>query len=127
VQRAVVVGVTGAADLTDLVGKLKPPRVAWVMVPAGKPTENTIEQLTGAMQPGDVVIDGGNSNFHDSMAHARKLAARQIEFVDAGTSGGIWGLKNGYCLMIGASPKAFATCEPIFKSLAPPDGYAHVG
>jgi 6-phosphogluconate dehydrogenase len=79
------------------------------------------------MSKGDVIIDGGNSNFHDTMRRGAELKEKGIEFVDSGTSGGIWGLENGYCLMIGASPEAFALCEPIFKSLAPPDGYAHMG
>jgi 6-phosphogluconate dehydrogenase len=79
------------------------------------------------MSKGDVVIDGGNSNFHDSMRRAADLQGKGIQFIDCGTSGGIWGLANGYCLMIGAAPEAFKLCEPIFKTLAPPDGYAHMG
>src|SRR5205807_3477576 len=89
--------------------------------------ESTIEQLVPHLTRGDIVIDGGNSNFRDSMRRAKALDAKGIEFVDAGTSGGIWGLTVGYCLMIGASTTAFRHCEPIFQALAPPDGYAHVG
>ena len=94
---------------------------------AGKPVDDTIAALLPGLQKGDVIIDGGNSNFHDSMRRADDLAPKGIHFVDSGTSGGIWGLENGYCLMIGASPEAFKLCEPIFKSLAPEDGYGHMG
>ena len=120
-------GAKPAKDLMDVLGQLQSPRVVWIMVPAGKPVDDTIAALIGGMAPGDVIIDGGNSNFHDSMRRAAELQKKGIEFVDSGTSGGIWGLANGYCLMIGASPNAFKTCEPIFKSLAPENGYAHVG
>src|SRR5947207_12788121 len=97
------------------------------MVPAGKPVDETIAQLLPGLSKGDVIIDGGNSNFRDTMRRAAELQGKGIHFVDSGTSGGIWGLANGYCLMIGASPEAFKLCEPIFKTLAPPDGYAHMG
>jgi 6-phosphogluconate dehydrogenase len=97
------------------------------MVPAGAPTQQTIDDLSGLLQPGDIVIDGGNSNFRDSMRRAGALQAKGLEFIDAGTSGGIWGLTVGYCLMVGASEPAFATCEPIFKTLAPANGYARMG
>ena len=107
--------------------QLRPPRVAWVMVPAGDAVEGTIDQLLPGLSKGDIIIDGGNSNYRDSMRRAARLRERGIEFVDAGTSGGIWGLTVGYCLMIGASPEAFRHCEPIFRTLAPQDGYAHVG
>jgi 6-phosphogluconate dehydrogenase len=123
----VKLGAVAARDLADVCRQLTPPRVVWVMVPAGDPTEQTITQLAGALERNDIVIDGGNSNFHDSQRRAAQLAQRGIEFVDAGTSGGIWGLQVGYCLMVGATPAAFRQCEPIFKTLAPPDGYAHVG
>jgi 6-phosphogluconate dehydrogenase len=98
-----------------------------VMVPAGAPVESTIEELLPGLSAGDIIIDGGNSNYKDSIRRAARLKARGLEFIDAGTSGGIWGLTVGYCLMIGASADAFARCEPIFRTLAPPDGYAHVG
>ena len=123
----VALGATAASDAADAVSKLAAPRVVWIMVPAGKPIDDTIATLVPGMSSGDVIIDGGNSNFHDTMRRAAALKEEGIEFVDSGTSGGIWGLENGYCLMIGASPAAFALCEPIFKSLAPPDGYAHMG
>ncbi len=127
VQAHVAKGARAAGDLAALCAALTPPRVVWIMVPAGAPVESTIEQLLPGLSKGDVIIDGGNSNFKDSKRRATDLAKRGIEFVDAGTSGGIWGLTVGYCLMIGASPAAFSRCEPIFKTLAPPDGYAHVG
>ena len=127
VQANVTKGAGAAKNLTDLAAQLKPPRVVWVMVPAGAPVESTIDQLIPVLAKGDIIIDGGNSNFKDSMRRAAKVRERGLEFIDSGTSGGIWGLTVGYCLMIGASPEAFKRCEPIFKTLAPPDGYAHVG
>ncbi len=120
-------GVKTAKDLADVAKQLAPRRVVWVMVPAGAPVESTIEQLVPHLTRGDIVIDGGNSNFRDSQRRAEALKTQGIEFVDVGTSGGIWGLTVGYCLMIGASPAAFRHCEPIFRTLAPPEGYAHVG
>jgi 6-phosphogluconate dehydrogenase len=127
VQRYVSKGATGAGSVSDVTSKLKAPRIVWIMVPAGKPVEETIASLLPGLAKGDVIIDGGNSNYHDSMRRAAELQAKGIHFIDSGTSGGIWGLANGYCLMIGASPEAFKLCEPIFKTLAPPDGYAHTG
>jgi 6-phosphogluconate dehydrogenase len=127
VQQHVAIGATGANDLADLCAQLRPPRVAWVMVPAGSAVEHTIEQLLPGLSRGDIIIDGGNSNYKDSKRRATTLKGKGIEFIDAGTSGGIWGLTVGYCLMIGASPEAFRHCEPIFRTLAPPEGYAHVG
>jgi len=127
VQRYVSKGATGASGLSDVTSKLKSPRIVWIMVPAGKPVEETIASLLPGLTKGDVIIDGGNSNYRDSMRRAADLQAKGIHFIDSGTSGGIWGLANGYCLMIGASPEAFKLCEPIFKTLAPPDGYAHMG
>ncbi len=127
VQQHVAMGATAAKDLADVCRQLRPPRVAWVMVPAGAPVESTIDELVPALSKGDIIIDGGNSNFHDSQRRAAKLREKGLEFIDAGTSGGIWGLTVGYCLMIGASAEAFRQCEPIFRTLAPPDGYAHVG
>ena len=120
-------GSTPAKDLNDVVAKLETPRVVWIMVPAGDPTEQTIASLLPSLTKGDIIIDGGNSNFHDTMRRAKELAAKGIEFVDSGTSGGIWGLENGYCLMVGGSDRAVKHCEPIFLALAPEDGYAHVG
>jgi len=120
-------GATPARSLAEVTSKLKAPRVVWIMVPAGKPVDDTIAELEREMAKGDVIIDGGNSNFHDSMRRAADLQSKGIEFIDAGTSGGIWGLANGYCLMVGASESAFKLCEPIFKTLAPADGYARMG
>ena len=127
VQQHVAMGAKAAKDLADLCRQLRPPRVAWVMVPAGDAVEGTIDQLLPGLSKGDIIIDGGNSNYRDSKRRAARLRERGIEFIDAGTSGGIWGLTVGYCLMIGASPEAFRQCEPIFRTLAPQDGYAHVG
>ena len=127
VQQYVSLGAIGSTSLSDAMAKLKGPRIAWIMVPAGKPVDETIASILPGMSKGDVIIDGGNSNFHDSMRRAADLQTKGIHFVDSGTSGGIWGLANGYCLMIGASPEAFKLGEPIFKTLAPPDGYAHMG
>jgi len=127
VAKSVALGAAGAADLADLVQRLAAPRVVWIMVPAGKPVDDTIEALLATLAPGDTIIDGGNSNFHDTMRRAERCRARGVELVDAGTSGGIWGLENGYCLMVGGDAAAVRRCEPIFRTLAPPDGYQHVG
>jgi 6-phosphogluconate dehydrogenase len=127
VAASVAKGATAASSLAAVCAQLVAPRVVWVMVPAGAPTQQTVDELSALLQPGDVVIDGGNSNFRDSMRRADALATKGINFIDAGTSGGIWGLTVGYCLMVGASDKAFATCEPIFKTLAPENGYARMG
>jgi 6-phosphogluconate dehydrogenase len=127
IAKYVALGSEGADDVASMVSKLESPRVVWIMVPSGKPVDDTIALLLPGMSKGDVIIDGGNSNFHDTMRRGAELASKGIEFVDSGTSGGIWGLKNGYCLMIGASQPAFDLCEPIFKTLAPADGYAHMG
>jgi 6-phosphogluconate dehydrogenase len=120
-------GIKAARDLADVAKQVAPRRIVWVMVPAGAATDSTIEQLVPHLAKGDVVIDGGNSNFRDSLRRAETLQQRGIEFMDVGTSGGVWGLTLGYCLMIGGSAAAFQHCEPIFKALAPADGYAHVG
>lgn len=127
ISKYAAMGATASSSAADAASKMSAPRIVWVMVPAGKPTDDTITELATVMKKGDVIIDGGNSNFHDSMRRAADLAPKGIEFIDAGTSGGIWGLANGYCLMIGASDAAFSLCEPIFKTLAPENGYAHVG
>ncbi len=120
-------GAEGARDLADLVGRLDAPRVVWLMVPAGAPVDETIAQLLPGLAAGDIVIDGGNSNFRDTMRRGAALEAKGIALIDAGTSGGVWGLKVGYCLMVGGSDAAVRHVEPIFRSLAPEDGYAHVG
>ena len=120
-------GVTAAKSIPDLAKQLAPRRIVWLMLPAGAPVESAIAEVLPHLARGDIVIEGANSNFHDSLRRAEALKAKGIEFVDAGVSGGIWGLKEGYCLMIGASPAAFQACEPIFRSLAAADGYARVG
>jgi 6-phosphogluconate dehydrogenase len=127
VKAHVAFGAKAAKNLGDLCAQLSAPRVVWVMVPAGSAVESTIEELRPGLSKGDIIIDGGNSNFKDSIRRAAGLKEKGIGFIDAGTSGGVWGLTVGYCLMIGASPEAFKACEPIFRTLAPPDGYAHVG
>jgi len=127
VERAVGSGAEGATSLADLCAKLPSPKVVWLMVPAGDITEDAVRELGGILGHGDVVIDGGNSNWHDSQRRAEQLAAGGIRFLDCGTSGGIWGLANGYCLMVGGDPDAVALVEPVFHALAPEDGYAYVG
>jgi 6-phosphogluconate dehydrogenase len=120
-------GAAPASTLEEVAAALAAPRVAWVMVPAGEPTNSTITRLAELFQPGDVIIDGGNSNYKETAPLVDQLAQKGIALVDAGTSGGIWGLKEGYCLMVGGTKQAVATCEPIFVALAPEGGYAHVG
>ncbi len=122
-------GATAARSLEDLVTRLTPPRAVWVMVPAGDPTEGTIQDLGSFLAIGDAIIDGGNSNYKDGMRRGRELATRGIQFVDAGTSGGIWGLKEGYSLMIGGDAATVNRLRPIFETLAPARdrGWAHVG
>jgi len=120
-------GATRAADLAALVKALPQPRVVWIMVPAGDPVDQTIGALAPAMSPGDIIIDGGNSNFHDTIRRGADLAKSKIELIDSGTSGGVWGLENGYCLMVGGTDAAVSHCESIFTTLAPENGYAHVG
>ena len=124
---AAAFGARPVATLEELAGALEPPRVAWVMVPAGAATNTTITTLAGLFAPGDVIIDGGNSNYKETAPLVDRLATQGIALVDAGTSGGIWGLKEGYCLMVGGTPEAVAVCEPAFVALAPEGGYAHVG
>ncbi|MGH2572631.1 MAG: phosphogluconate dehydrogenase (NAD(+)-dependent, decarboxylating) [Actinomycetota bacterium] len=114
-------------SLESLVNELRPPRVLWMMIPAGEVTERTVRELTGMLEPGDVLVDGGNSNFRDSIQRAKALERKEILFVDCGTSGGVWGLRRGFCLMVGGTEEAFARLEPILRTLAPKDGYAHVG
>ncbi len=112
-------GAQPAASLADAVAKLTAPRVVWVMVPAGKPTEAVFEELASLLQPGDVAIDGGNSHFKDDIRRAAALAPHGISYVDAGTSGGVWGLERGYCLMVGGDVAATACIEPVLRTLAP--------
>ncbi len=124
---AAKVGAEPAASLEEMTGKLSAPRVAWVMVPAGKATNSTVTTLAGLFEPGDVIIDGGNSNYKETAPLVDQLASGGIALVDAGTSGGIWGLTEGYCLMVGGTDQAVALAEPAFLALAPEGGYAHVG
>jgi 6-phosphogluconate dehydrogenase len=120
-------GATVGGSLADFGQKLKPPRLLWLMIPAGPPVDDTIQGLSSALAPGDVIIDGGNSNYKDSIRRAEALRSKHIEYLDVGVSGGIWGLKVGFNLMIGGNQAVFQQAEPIFKTLAPPDGYAYVG
>jgi 6-phosphogluconate dehydrogenase len=116
-----------AKTLEELRDQLAAPRSFWMMVPAGKITEDTFQTLLTLAEPGDVIVDGGNSNFHDSQRRHADAQAKGINFVDAGVSGGVWGLEVGYCLMVGGEADAVAQVEPVFRDLAPDDGYAHVG
>ena len=116
-----------ASSIADLASQLASPRIFWLMVPSGKITESSFAEVLAAASPGDIVIDGGNSNFHDSQARAAVAAEQGVAFIDAGVSGGVWGLDNGYCLMVGGDAEAVEAVEPIFRDLAPADGYAHVG
>ncbi|MDP9295975.1 MAG: decarboxylating 6-phosphogluconate dehydrogenase [Actinomycetota bacterium] len=127
VSRTTESGAEGASSLEDLVGKLGAPRVVWLMVPAGEITEGTVKRLSGLLSEGDVIVDGGNSYYKDSMQRATSLRGRGIRFLDCGTSGGVWGLEHGYCLMVGGDAQAVSLVEPAFLALAPEGGYAHVG
>lgn len=122
-------GLIPARTIADAVGQLSAPRVVWLMLPAGSVTEHALAELIDLLEPGDLVIDGGNSNYHDSQRRAHLLAEHDIEFMDAGTSGGIWGLDNGYCLMVGGSDRAAELIKPALQVLAPSaeHGWAHVG
>jgi 6-phosphogluconate dehydrogenase len=120
-------GATTVAGLADLAPRLESPRAVWMMVPAGDITERTIDGLLDTLESGDTIIDGGNSNWHDSVTRAARCAERGIAFIDAGTSGGVWGLEVGYCLMVGGERGAVERLRPIFETLAPPDGFLHVG
>ncbi len=125
--RARATGAEAVASLEELAAGLGPPRVVWTMVPAGEATERVVARLAELLGPGDVVVDGGNSHFRDSMRRAERLAGSGIRFVDCGVSGGVWGLRDGYCLMAGGEPEAVALLEPALRALAPEGGYARVG
>ncbi|MCB2183001.1 MAG: decarboxylating 6-phosphogluconate dehydrogenase [Desulfobulbaceae bacterium] len=120
-------GAQGSFSLAELVGKLDSPRIVWLMLPAGKPVDDHIAELRGLLQKDDIIIEGGNSNYHDDIRRSADLRADGIHYVDAGVSGGIWGLKVGYCTMVGGEQKIFKYLEPVFKSLAPIDGYLYCG
>ncbi|MCH2317758.1 MAG: decarboxylating 6-phosphogluconate dehydrogenase [SAR202 cluster bacterium] len=122
-------GADGVSSLDELVSKLTAPRAVWVMVPDGAPTESTIKSLAELLSDGDMILDGGNSNFNDSIRRSKELAESGIEFMDVGTSGGVWGLTEGYSMMVGGSDEAFARIEPLIQTLAPSptSGYGHVG
>ena len=129
VQTAIDNGAEGAHSLEEAVSKLKAPRVVWTMVPAGQTTDDTIQQLSNLLSKGDIVIDGGNSNYKDSIRHAALLESKGIEFLDCGTSGGVWGISEGYSLMIGGKPEVVEKMRPIFETLAPgkDQGWGRVG
>ena len=127
IQQAQQHGCIGSASLTDLVNKLAPPRAVWLMVPSGRPTEDTIDMMATVLQANDAIIDGGNTHFHDDVRRAETLTKNGIHYIDAGTSGGVWGLKVGYCLMVGGEEQIVTRLAPVFDTLAPPGGWAHVG
>ncbi|MEO6318743.1 MAG: phosphogluconate dehydrogenase (NAD(+)-dependent, decarboxylating) [Acidimicrobiales bacterium] len=118
---------TEVGSLEELIAALPAPRLVWVMVPAGEPTEDTVVSLATLLAPGDVLIEGGNSNWQDSVRRADLLAATDVGFIDAGTSGGVWGLTEGYCLMVGGAPEHVAFAQPVFDALAPDGGFVHTG
>jgi 6-phosphogluconate dehydrogenase len=120
-------GATGASSLEELVSKLEAPRMVWVMVPAGDPTEETVSKLADLFDEGDTVVDGGNTNWHDDVRRAAALSERGINYVDVGTSGGVWGLEVGYCMMVGGHEESVQRLAPILDVLAPPDGWRHFG
>jgi 6-phosphogluconate dehydrogenase len=120
-------GAKGAFSLAELVSALKPPRRVWIMLPAGKPVDDTIAELAALLQKGDIIIDGGNSFYKDDVRREQQLRPAGIRYMDAGVSGGIWGLKIGYCLMVGGEKKDFRALEAVFKTLAPKDGYLYCG
>jgi 6-phosphogluconate dehydrogenase len=126
-SRAGQAGAKAADSLEDLVSGLDAPRAVWIMVPAGPITDQTLDHMAGLMSEGDVIIDGGNSNWKESITHAEQLKTKGIALLDCGTSGGVWGLENGYCLMVGGQREMFDRVEAVFRALAPPGGYAYVG
>jgi 6-phosphogluconate dehydrogenase len=120
-------GAEASFSIAELVSRLEKPRTVWIMVPAGDATEAQIDELLEHLEPGDTIVDGGNTNFHDDQRRHTALGQKGIRYVDAGVSGGIWGLANGFCLMVGGEPESVKPLEPIFLTLAPEDGYLHVG
>lgn len=127
VKQIVQKGAKGAYTIEELAKKLKPPRVVWIMLPAGAPVDNTITELKRLLTKGDIVIDGGNSFYNDAVRREKELRPLGIHFMDIGVSGGIWGLKIGYCMMAGGEKKIFKHLDPLLKTLAPKDGYLHCG
>ncbi len=133
IERAVGLGAESAEHLSDLVAKLDAPRTVWIMVPAGKPTQDTVDQLAELLEPGDAIVDGGNSKWTDDIERAEVLAAKDIGYVDVGTSGGVWGLDVGYCMMVGGPDDAVERLSPFLDILAPPSteehgpGWGHMG
>jgi 6-phosphogluconate dehydrogenase len=127
VKQAEQQGCVGATSLADLAAKLTAPRTVWIMVPSGPPTEETIRQMAALLASGDTIVDGGNTRFHDDLRRHAELKSKGLHYVDAGTSGGIWGLANGYCLMVGGDRAVVERLSPVLTTLAPPNGWAHVG
>ncbi|MBF0254050.1 MAG: decarboxylating 6-phosphogluconate dehydrogenase [Candidatus Omnitrophica bacterium] len=127
VREVVAKGAVGAESIEDLCARLKGPRVVWIMVPAGEVTQKMIDEVAPHLHKGDLIIDGGNSFYKDAVRRSGELEAKGLRFMDVGTSGGVWGLKVGYCLMIGGGKTDFEQLEPVFKTLAPKDGYLHTG
>jgi 6-phosphogluconate dehydrogenase len=120
-------GASGAGSLEELVSKLDAPRMVWLMVPAGDPTQQTVDALAGLLEAGDTIIDGGNTNWHDDVRRASALDDQGIHYIDVGTSGGVWGLEVGYCMMVGGHDESVQRLAPILDVLAPPDGWRHFG
>ncbi len=127
IKQAEAQGCVGAASLSELIGNLTAPRAVWIMVPSGAPTEETVQAVAALLQPGDTVIDGGNTRFHDDVRRAAELKQKGVHYVDVGTSGGIWGLKVGYCLMVGGDEAPVQRLTPVFHTLAPEAGWARMG
>ena len=127
VETLVTEGATGATSLAELVSTLTSPRVVWLMLPEGRPTDEHVAALTPLLTAGDVVVEGSNGHFRDDLRRAEALQPHGLHYLDAGVSGGIWGLEQGYCLMVGGPPEAFALAEPLLQTLAPPEGYLHCG
>ena len=127
VDEAVEKGAEAATDLHDLVGKLDGKKLVGLMVPSGKPVDANLDALSDLLKKGDIIVDGGNSYWRDSVARGKKLKEKGIDYIDCGTSGGVWGLQNGYCLMYGGMKEACDFAEPLFKSLAPENGYIYCG